>query len=285
MTRIPVAATGADIVLAFEDLAVGYGETPILQGIDITVSRGQVVTLMGGSGTGKTTLLRAATGQLAAQRGKVLVFGQDISRITHEQLLTLRQRMGVLFQQGALFTDLNVFENVAFPLREHTSRSEPEIREKVLEKLHAVGLRGAAHLRVAEISGGMARRVALARAVALDPELVLYDEPFAGLDPISMGVTAQLIRTLSDRLGCASVMITHDVLESFAISDYVYLVGQKQLKAHGTPNELRDTRDPYVHQFLNGEPDGPVAFHYPETPAFTDWLERREAVDVGRGKP
>lgn len=285
MTRIPVAATGADIVLAFEDLAVGYGETPILQGIDITVSRGQVVTLMGGSGTGKTTLLRAATGQLAAQRGKVLVFGQDISRITHEQLLTLRQRMGVLFQQGALFTDLNVFENVAFPLREHTSRSEPEIREKVLEKLHAVGLRGAAHLRVAEISGGMARRVALARAVALDPELVLYDEPFAGLDPISMGITAQLIRTLSDRLGCASVMITHDVLESFAISDYVYLVGQKQLKAHGTPNELRDTRDPYVHQFLNGEPDGPVAFHYPETPAFTDWLERREAVDVGRGKP
>ncbi len=284
MTRIPVAASDTDIVLAFEGLAVGYGETPILQGIDIKVSRGQVVTLMGGSGTGKTTLLRAATGQLAAQHGRVLAFGRDLAHLSRGELQALRQRMGVLFQQGALFTDLNVFENVAFPLREHTTRSDAEIREKVLEKLHAVGLRGAAHLRVSEISGGMARRVALARAVALDPELILYDEPFAGLDPISMGVTAQLIRTLSDRLGCASVMITHDVLESFAISDYVYLVGQKQLKAHGTPAELRNSQDPYVRQFLHGEPDGPVAFHYPETPAYQAWLERRTAADAGQRK-
>lgn len=283
MTRNPVASSATDITLAFEDLAVGYGDTPLLQGINIQVSPGQVVTLMGGSGTGKTTLLRAATGQLAAQKGRVVVFGQDISQVSHEGLRALRQRMGVLFQQGALFTDLNVFENVAFPLREHTNLSEGGIRDKVLDKLHAVGLRGAAHLRVAEISGGMARRVALARAVVLDPELVLYDEPFAGLDPISMGVTAQLIRSLSDRLGCASVLITHDVLESFAISDYVYILGQKQLKAHGTPAELRASRDPYVHQFLNGEPDGPVAFHYPETPAFEAWLQEHPGSGVRSG--
>lgn len=264
----------------FEDVAVGYGETSILTGIDIRVERGQVVTFMGGSGTGKTTLLRAATGQLLAQRGVVRVFGEDIARMTADELRAARRRMGVLFQQGALFTDLSVFENVAFALREHTDISEPELREKVLGKLEAVGLRGAAHLRPAEISGGMARRVALARAVALDPELVLYDEPFAGLDPISMGVTAQLIRTLSDRLGCASVMITHDVTDSFAISDYIYLIGQGRLKAQGTPAELRASEDPYVHQFLHGEPDGPVPFHYPETPAYAAWLEQQR-----RGHP
>ena len=182
--------------------------------------------------------------------------------------------MGVLFQQGALFTDLNVFENVAFPLREHLNLSAAQLTKRVLEKLGAVGLRAAAHLKVSEISGGMARRVALARAVVLEPELVLYDEPFAGLDPISLGITARLIRSLSDRLGCASVVITHDIAESFAIADHVYLVGQGELKAHGTPATLGASPDPYVQQFLHGHADGPVAFDYPVTPAFEAWLAR-----------
>jgi phospholipid/cholesterol/gamma-HCH transport system ATP-binding protein len=235
-----------------------------------------VVAIMGGSGSGKTTLLRAATGQLTAQRGRVLAFGQDMAHVSRTELQSLRTRMGVLFQQGALFTDLNVFENVAFPLREHTKLAEPEVTERVLDKLDAVGLRAAAHLKVAEISGGMARRVALARAVVLEPELILYDEPFAGLDPISLGITARLIRNLADRLGCASVLITHDVHESFAIADQVYLVGQGKLAAAGTPEMLSASQDPYVQQFLKGEPDGPVAFQYPETPAFKKWLSQQE---------
>jgi phospholipid/cholesterol/gamma-HCH transport system ATP-binding protein len=184
--------------------------------------------------------------------------------------------MGVLFQQGALFTDLNVFENVAFPLREHTRLEEAEVTERVLDKLDAVGLRAAAHLKVSEVSGGMARRVALARAVVLEPELILYDEPFAGLDPISLGITARLIRSLADRLGCASVLITHDVQESFSIADRVYLVGQGKLAAAGTPETLSASQDPYVLQFLKGEPDGPVAFQYPETPAFQKWLSQQK---------
>jgi phospholipid/cholesterol/gamma-HCH transport system ATP-binding protein len=184
--------------------------------------------------------------------------------------------MGVLFQQGALFTDLNVFENVAFPLREHTRLSEADVTERALDKLDAVGLRAAAHLKVAEVSGGMARRVALARAVVLEPELILYDEPFAGLDPISLGITARLIRHLADRLGCASVLITHDVQESFSIADHVYLVGQGKLAAAGTPETLSASQDPYVQQFLKGEPDGPVAFQYPETPAFQKWLSQQK---------
>ncbi|WP_425473354.1 ABC transporter ATP-binding protein [Verticiella sediminum] len=270
----PSAKAPGDVVLDFAQVCAGYGETPVLAGIDLAVRRGQVVTLLGGSGSGKTTLLRTATGQLRPLAGTARVFGQDLATASQTQLTAVRQRMGVLFQQGALFTDLDVFENVAFPLREHTRMGEAEIRETVLDKLHAVGLRGAAALRTSEISGGMARRVALARAVALNPELVLYDEPFAGLDPISMGVTAQLIRHLADHLGCASLLITHDVRESFAITDYAYLVGQGELKAQGTPAELEASADPYVHQFLHGEPDGPVAFHYPETPAFEAWLAR-----------
>lgn len=273
-------------VLVFEDLAVGYGAAPVLAGVDLSVRRGEVVALLGGSGSGKTTLLRAATGQLHAAKGRVLAFGQDLALVNADQLRQVRQRMGVLFQQGALFTDLNVFENVAFPLREHARMSEGELRDKVLETLHAVGLRAAAHLRPSEISGGMARRVALARAIVLDPELVLYDEPFAGLDPISMGVTAQLIRSLSDKLDCASLLITHDVQESFSIADKAYLVGQRELKAGGTPEQMQASTDPYVQQFLQGEPDGPVAFHYAETPAFAAWLKRQDR-NAGRpgGKP
>src|SRR5690554_3205853 len=266
----------SDTILQFADVALRYGDFTVLSGISIEARKGQVVALMGGSGSGKTTLLRAATAQIVAQRGRVSVFGQDIAQVSGESLRQLRQRMGVLFQQGALFTDLNVFENVAFPLREHTSISESQIQERVLEKLDSVGLKAAAHLRISEISGGMARRVALARAIVLEPELILYDEPFAGLDPISLGITARLIRDLTDKLGCASVLITHDVQESFAIADQVYLVGQGRLAAAGTPQTLAQSQDSYVRQFLDGQPDGPIAFHYPVSPAFNKWLEQRK---------
>jgi phospholipid/cholesterol/gamma-HCH transport system ATP-binding protein len=262
-------------LLMFDQVSLGYGEFTVLSNLSLSIRSGQVVALMGGSGSGKTTVLRAATGQLTPLAGEVSVFGQPLSGISRGQLQALRQRMGVLFQHGALFTDLDVFENVAFPLREHAQLSEPALMEQVLKTLDAVGLKAAAHLRLSEVSGGMARRIALARAVVREPELVFYDEPFAGLDPISLGVTARLIRRLSDRLGCASVLITHDVAESFEIADTVYLVGQGELKAHGQPADLSQSTDPYVRQFLEGAPDGPVAFDYPMTPAFERWLERR----------
>lgn len=266
------SASSTEPVVTFNNVALGYGDFTVLKNIDVTVKPGQVVALMGGSGSGKTTLLRAATGQITARQGTIRVFGHDMTQVRGERLRALRQRMGVLFQQGALFTDLNVFENVAFPLREHTSVSESQVIERVLDKLDAVGLRTAAHLQVSEISGGMARRVALARAIVLEPELVLYDEPFAGLDPISLGVTARLIRDLTTRLNCASVLITHDVAESFAIADQVYMVGQGALIASGTPDELSASTAPLVRQFLDGEPDGPIAFNYPDSSAFDHWL-------------
>jgi len=268
-------ADDTDFALRFDAVSLGYGEFTVLADVSMRVRPGQVVAVMGCSGSGKTTMLRAATGQMTAQSGTVQAFGQDLAHVSPGELRALRQRMGVLFQQGALFTDLNVFENVAFPLREHTTLPESDITARVLDKLQAVGLRAAAHLRMAEISGGMARRVALARAVVLEPELILYDEPFAGLDPISMGITARLIRDLADRLHCASVLITHDVQESFAIADQVYLVGQGKLVASGTPDTLSASQDPYVRQFLDGAADGPVAFHYPETPAFERWLDKQ----------
>lgn len=267
--------TPATPLVQFDGVSLGYGDFTVLSDIDLQVRPGQVVAMMGGSGSGKTTLLRATTGQLIAKTGQIHVFGQNIAKLGGEALRETRQRMGVLFQSGALFTDLNVFENVAFPLREHTCISEHQILERVLDKLQAVGLRSAAHLRISEISGGMARRVALARAVVLEPELILYDEPFAGLDPISMGITAQLIRNMTDQLGCASILITHDVAESFAIADQVFLIGQGKLVAQGAPDTLNQSSDPYVQQFLNGQPDGPIAFHYPDTPAFQHWLTAR----------
>lgn len=269
------ASASNNPVLRLDSVSLGYGDFTVLRDISLEVTRGQVVAMMGGSGSGKTTLLRAATGQLRARAGTVTLFDQDLGYTDARQLQSLRQRMGVLFQQGALFTDLNVFENVAFPLREHAKLNPADMLTRVLNTLEAVGLRCAAHLKVSEISGGMARRVALARAVILEPELVLYDEPFAGLDPISLGITARLIRSLSDRLGCASVVITHDIAESFAIADQVYLVGQGRIKAHGTPATLHASTDPYVQQFLNGHPDGPVPFEYPSTPAFESWLSRQ----------
>lgn len=269
--------TSPDPLVTFDGVSLGYGEFTVLRDVDLKVMPGQVVAMMGGSGSGKTTLLRAVTGQLPAQAGRISVFGRDMAKLRGESLRETRQRMGVLFQGGALFTDLNVFENVAFPLREHTCISEHQILERVLDKLQAVGLRHAAHLRISEISGGMARRVALARAIVLEPELILYDEPFAGLDPISLGITAQLIRTLTDQLGCASILITHDVAESFAIVDQVYLIGQGRLMARGTPEELSASQDEYLQQFLQGRPDGPIGFHYPQTPAFERWLAARRA--------
>lgn len=271
----PEVASPSEPLLVFKDAALGYGDFVVVRDINLQAYRGQVLAMMGGSGSGKTTLLRGATGQIKAIKGQVTAFGQNIATSSPEELRKIRQRMGVLFQQGALFTDLNVFENVAFPLREHSKISEQQITEAVLDKLDAVGLRAAAHLNISEISGGMARRVALARAIVLEPELILYDEPFAGLDPISLGITAQLIRNLTDRLRCASILITHDVAESFAIADRVFMVGQGRMLASGTPEELSQSDDPYIRQFLKGQPDGPIAFHYPETPAFTKWLNQR----------
>src|SRR5690625_208680 len=263
-----------ETLIRFHDVALGYGDFTVLKHINIEAKRGQVIAMMGGSGSGKTTLLRGATAQIFAQAGQIYVFDQDLGRCSPTEIEQLRKRMGVLFQQGALFTDLNVFDNVAFPLREHAKLSNAEITRIVLEKLDAVGLRAAAHLKINEISGGMARRVALARAIVLEPEPIFYDEPFAGLDTVSLGITAQLIRDLSDQLNCASIIITHDVPESFKIADYVYIVGQGKMITHGTPEELEATEDEYVKQFLHGLPDGPIAFHYPNTPAFEKWLQK-----------
>jgi phospholipid/cholesterol/gamma-HCH transport system ATP-binding protein len=235
----------------------------ILRGIDLTIKPGELVAIMGGSGSGKTTLLRLIGGLVKPTTGTVKVFDQDLAPLDKAGLYAIRKRMGMLFQFGALFTDLSVAENVAYPLREHTKLTERQIRDLVLLKLHAVGLRGAAELMPSQISGGMARRVALARAVALDPELILYDEPFAGLDPISLGITAQLIRNLNDALGATSIIVSHDVTETFLIADRIVLVADGQIAAHGTPAELRASTDPRVTQFIHGEPDGPVEFHMP----------------------
>lgn len=266
----------SDVVLDLNAVTLGYGDFVVLRDISVRARRGEVVAIMGGSGSGKTTLLRAATGQISPFSGILKLFGESTQAWQPSQWRQARQRLGVLFQQGALLTDLNVFENVAFPLREHArDLTEAQLTEQVLSALQAVGLRAAAHLNLSEISGGMARRVALARAVIRSPELVFYDEPFAGLDPISMGITARLIRRLSDQLGCASVFITHDVAETFAIADTIYIVGQGVMKASGTPAELKNSTDPYVRQFLDGLPDGPVAFDYPMTPAFEHWANER----------
>lgn len=245
------------------DLHFGYGERAILSGLTMAFPRGKVIAVMGGSGSGKTTILRLIGGQLRPQAGSVSVDGQNVHALSQRALYGLRRKMGMLFQHGALFTDLTVLENVAFPLREHTDLPEELIHDLVLLKLHAVGLRNAAHLKPAEISGGMARRVALARAIVLDPQLIMYDEPFAGLDPISMGVTANLIRRLNDALGATSILVSHDVHESFSIADYVYFLSQGAIVAEGTPAEMLASSDPYVKQFVHAEADGPVPFHYP----------------------
>ena len=256
-------SVAADHAVELVDVRFGYDARTVLDGISMTIPRGKVVAIMGGSGCGKTTILRLIGGQLRPRTGQVRVDGQSVPELDREGLYELRRRIGMLFQFGALFTDMTVYENVAFVLREHTDLPEELIRDLVLMKLHAVGLRGAAQLKPAELSGGMARRVALARAIALDPMLVMYDEPFAGLDPISLGVVGQLIRRLNDALGVTSVVVTHDIYESLKIVDYIYFVSEGRIVAQGTPAEVRASDDAYVRQFVDGAPDGPVPFHYP----------------------
>ena len=253
-----------EIAVRLAGVSFGYDRSrPVLKGIDLTVPRGRLVAIMGGSGCGKTTILRLIGGQLRPQAGTISVAGIDVKSLDRDALFALRRRIGMLFQFGALFTDMSVYENVAFPMREHTELTEELIRDLVLMKLNAVGLRGAAQLMPSELSGGMSRRVALARAIALDPMLVMYDEPFAGLDPISLGIVGQLIRKLNDALGITSIVVTHDIYESLKIVDYIYFVSEGRIIAHGTPDEVRASRDPFVRQFVDGEPDGPVPFHYP----------------------
>jgi phospholipid/cholesterol/gamma-HCH transport system ATP-binding protein len=264
-----------DNLVEIEDATFSYGARPVLKGINLTAKRGQVVAIMGSSGCGKTTLLRLIGGQIRPGQGKVRVAGVSLGELDQDDLYRLRRKMGMLFQFGALFTDMSVYDNVAFQLREHTDLPEDAIRDLVLMKLHAVGLRGAAHLMPAELSGGMARRVALARAIALDPQLVMYDEPFAGLDPISLGVTGNLIRRLTDTLGLTSLVVTHDVQESLKIVDYVYFVSEGVIVAQGTADDIRASGLPYVHQFVHGEADGPVPFHYP-APSYADDLQLGE---------
>jgi phospholipid/cholesterol/gamma-HCH transport system ATP-binding protein len=262
----------ADTLIEIDHVTFGYDASrTILNDVSLTFQRGKVTAILGGSGCGKTTLLRLIGGVHPANQGTVRFDGEAVNARDKEQLFRLRRRLGMLFQFGALFTDLSVFENVAFPLREHTDLDETMIRDIVLMKLNAVGLRGAAQLRISEISGGMSRRVALARAIALDPELIMYDEPFAGLDPISMAVAANLIRTLNDTTGATSLMVSHDVQECFSICDYAYLMSsQGRVVAHGRPEELNASEDPEVRQFIRGEPDGPVRFHYPAPPLAQD---------------
>ncbi|MCW5638148.1 MAG: ABC transporter ATP-binding protein [Rubrivivax sp.] len=263
---------GGDTLIEIDHVTFGYDASrTILNDISLRFQRGKVTSILGSSGCGKTTLLRLIGGVHAANSGTVTFDGEVVDSRNRDQLYRLRRRMGVLFQFGALFTDLSVFDNVAFPLREQTDLTEAMIRDIVLMKLNAVGLRGAAHLRISEVSGGMARRIALARAIALDPELIMYDEPFAGLDPISMGIAANLIRRLGAATGATSLVVSHDVQQCFAICDDAYLLSsQGQVVAHGTPAELRASDHPEVRQFIGGLPDGPVRFHYPAPPLAED---------------
>ena len=261
----------SDDFIQIDHVTFGYDQRVILSDVSLTFPRGKVVAIMGGSGCGKTTLLRLIGGVIAPQKGTITFDGETVDARNKDRLYALRRRLGMLFQFGALFTDLTVFENVAFPLREHTDLPESMIRDIVLMKLNAVGLRGAAQLRIAEVSGGMARRIALARAIALDPELIMYDEPFAGLDPISMGVAANLIRRLNDATGATSLIVSHDVHECFLICDYAYLISAGRIVAYGAPKELQSSDDPDVRQFIRGEPDGPTPFHYPARPIAEDF--------------
>ena len=255
--------TASSPLAELKNLTFGYGERVILDNVSLTVPRGKVTALMGASGGGKTTILRLIGGQNRAQSGQMLFDGADVTLMNQEQLYAARRRMGMLFQFGALFADLNVFDNVAFPLREHTRLPETLIHDIVLMKLNAVGLRGARDLMPAEVSGGMARRIALARAIALDPELVMYDEPFTGLDPISLGTAATLIRQLNDSMGLTSLFVSHEVEHTFAIADYIIILANGKIATQGTPEEVRKSKDPLVYQYVNALSEGPVRFHYP----------------------
>lgn len=257
--------------IVLDKVVFSRGGRKIFDGVSLEIPRGRITAIMGPSGTGKTTLLRLMGGQLRPDSGRILVDGQEVPKLSRKALYKLRERMGMLFQSGALFTDLSVFENVAFPLRVHTRLPEDMIRDIVLMKLDAVGLRGARALMPAELSGGMNRRVALARSMALDPELIMYDEPFAGQDPIAMGVVVKLIRELNATMGLTSVLVSHDVPESLSISHYACIVADGRIIGEGTPDQLRDHSSDLVQQFLEGQPDGPVPFHYPAPDAAGDW--------------
>ncbi|HWJ35225.1 MAG TPA: ATP-binding cassette domain-containing protein [Steroidobacteraceae bacterium] len=263
-------------IVEIRNLGYSVSGRAIFDGLDMDIPRGRVTAVMGPSGTGKTTLLRLITGQVRADSGTLQVAGEDMRSLRRAGLYVLRRRMGMLFQNGALLTDLSVFENVAFPLREHTDLPERLVRQLVLTKLQAVGLRGAAELMPAELSGGMSRRVALARAIVMDPEILIYDEPFVGLDPISMGVILRLIRRLNDTLGLTSIVVSHDVREISTVADNVFLLSGGKVVARGTPQELRANPSEVVRQFVGGLADGPVPFHYPATDYFGELLARGE---------
>ncbi len=261
-----------DTFIKIRDVRFSRGDRWIFDGVDIDIPRGKIVAIMGPSGTGKTTLLRLIGGQLKPHSGTVEIDGKDISTLPTYDLYELRKKMGMLFQSGALLTDINVFENVAFPLREHTKLPEVLIRHLVLMKLQAVGLRGAKCLMPSQLSGGMARRVALARALVFDPVMIMYDEPFTGQDPISMGVLVHLIRSINDALGLTSIIVSHDVQETAQIADLIYVISNGKIVSHGTPDEMKNSESAWVKQFINGESDGPVPFHYPAPDYLPDLL-------------
>ena len=273
-----------DAVVQVRGLHYHVGAREIFAGVDLEARRGRITAVMGPSGTGKTTLLRLITGQVAPEQGSMEVFGQEVTGLDTRGLYGLRRRMGLLFQNGALLTDLSVFENVAFPVREHARLPEPVLRQLVLTKLHAVGLRGAAEMMPAQLSGGMARRVALARAIVMDPELLIYDEPFVGLDPVSMGVIVRLIRELNDALGITSIVVSHDVRELATISHHSYLLSGGKVVAEGTPAELAASSIAEVRQFMSGEADGPVPFHYPAGDYHTALLGNDPGLGNGPGR-
>ena len=266
----------SDNLIEIRDLDYSFGARTIYKGLNLTIRRGQVTAIMGPSGTGKTTMLRLITRQLVPDHGVILIDGVDIATLSQTELYRMRQRFGMLFQNGALLTDISVFENVAFPLREHTRLTNRLIRHVVLTKLHAVGLRGAADMMPAQLSGGMARRVALARAMVMDPEILIYDEPFVGLDPISMGVIVRLVRRMNDALGISSIIVSHDVQEISTVADCSYLISDGKVAASGSPDELNKASSELVRQFMHGMADGPVAFHF-NAPDYEEQLLGRDA--------
>ncbi|MCW8864992.1 MAG: phospholipid ABC transporter ATP-binding protein MlaF [Colwellia sp.] len=273
----------SDNLVEVNNLTFKRGERVIYDDISLSIPKGKVTAIMGPSGIGKTTLLRLIGGQIRPESGQILFSGKDIPRLSRKELYETRKRMSMLFQSGALFTDMSVYDNIAFPIREHSQLPEAIIEKIVLMKLEAVGLRGAKDLQPSELSGGMARRVALARAIALDPELILYDEPFAGQDPISMGVIVRLIRSLSDALGLTSVVVSHDVPEVMSIADYIYIVAEQKIIGQGTPEQIRQDESALVKQFVQGEADGPVPFHF-NAPNYQDELIKKSSALNGRGK-
>lgn len=269
-------AAGERPLVEVRGLSFTRGSRTIFNDVDIDIPRGKVTAIMGPSGTGKTTLLKLIGAQLKPESGRISVDGVDVHRLPRDELFEMRKRMGMLFQSGALLTDLDVFENVAFPLREHTRLPDSMIRTLVLMKLEAVGLRSARNLMPRELSGGMARRVALARAIALDPMMIMYDEPFSGQDPISMGILVQLIRRLNDALGLTSIVVSHDVAETATIADYMYVISDGKIVGHGTPDQMEQAESKWVRQFMEGLPDGPVPFHYPGADYIDDLLASEE---------